>query len=41
MKKLAKAAFDGIDVEPTRIYNIADARQFLADEGLDEDVIAP
>ena len=41
VKILAKAGFDGIDVEPTRIYNIADARQFLAGEGLDVDVIAP
>lgn len=41
VKKRAKPAFDGIDVAPTRIYNIADARQFLADEGLDVDVIAP
>jgi arsenite methyltransferase len=41
VKKLAKAGFDGIDVEPTRIYSIQDARQFLAGEGLDVDAIAP
>jgi len=41
VKKLAKAGFDGIDIEPTRIYSIEDARQFLAGEGLDVDAIAP
>ena len=41
VKLLAKAGFDAIDVEPTRIYNIEDARQFLTGEGLDVDAIAP
>jgi arsenite methyltransferase len=41
VKKLAMAGFDGIDIEPTRVYNIDDARQFLAGEGLDVDAIAP
>lgn len=41
VKRLAKAGFDAIDVEPTRIYNIEDARQFLSGEGLDVDAIAP
>ena len=41
VKKLAAAGFDGIDIEPTRIYSIEDARQFLADERLDVDAIAP
>ncbi len=27
--KLAKAGFDDIDIEPTRVYSIEDARQFL------------
>ena len=39
--KLAKAGFDGIDIEPTRVYNIEDARQFLTGEGIDVDAIAP
>jgi arsenite methyltransferase len=39
--KLAKAGFDDIDIEPTRIYEIEDARQFLTGQGLDVDVIAP
>lgn len=41
IKKLAKAGFDAIDVEPTRIYSIEDARLFLAGEGLDVDAVAP
>src|SRR5579872_1830630 len=35
--KLAKAGFEGIDFEPTRVYNIEDARQFLSGEGIDVD----
>jgi arsenite methyltransferase len=41
VKKLAADGFEGIDIEPTRVYNIEDARQFLAGEGLDVDAIAP
>ncbi len=41
LNKLTAAGFDGIEVEPTRIYSIEDARQFLAREGLDVDAIAP
>jgi 2-polyprenyl-3-methyl-5-hydroxy-6-metoxy-1,4-benzoquinol methylase len=39
--KLAKAGFDSIDIEPTRIYNIEDARAFLNGQGVDVDAIAP
>jgi SAM-dependent methyltransferase len=39
--KLAKAGFDSIDVEPTRIYDIEDARAFLSGQGIDVDAIAP
>jgi ubiquinone/menaquinone biosynthesis C-methylase UbiE len=39
--RLAKAGFETIEVEPTRIYNIEDARQFLSAEGIDVDAIAP
>ena len=28
--KLAKAGFDDIDIEPTRVYSIEDARAFLS-----------
>jgi SAM-dependent methyltransferase len=39
--KLANAGFESIEIEPTRIYNIKDARQFLSGEGIDVDGIAP
>lgn len=39
--KLAKAGFDGIDVEPTRVYDIEDARSFLSGQGVDVDALAP
>jgi SAM-dependent methyltransferase len=39
--KLAKAGFDGIDIEPTRVYSIEDARQFLTGEGINVDAFAP
>lgn len=38
--KLARAGFDDITIEPTRIYNVDDARQFLAGQGIDVDAIA-
>jgi SAM-dependent methyltransferase len=38
--KLASAGFEGIAIEPTRVYSIEDARQFLAGQGLDVDRIA-
>ena len=39
--KLAAAGFENIDVEPTRIYRVEDAREFLSAEGIDVDAIAP
>src|SRR5580700_9711672 len=39
--KLAKAGFEGIAIEPTRVYNIEDARTFLSGQGVDVDAIAP
>src|SRR5712664_1149689 len=39
--KLAKAGFETVDLEPTRIYRVEDAREFLAGAGLDADAIAP
>jgi hypothetical protein len=39
--KLARAGFEAIDLEPTRIYRVDDAREFLAGAGLDADAIAP
>jgi SAM-dependent methyltransferase len=38
--KLAAAGFDSIDIEPTRIYGAADARDLMASAGLDADAIA-
>jgi SAM-dependent methyltransferase len=39
--KLAQAGFGDIDIEPTRVYNIEDARTFLTGQGIDVDAIAP
>jgi arsenite methyltransferase len=39
--KLAAAGFEEIEIEPTRVYSVADARQFLTAQGLDVDEIAP
>jgi hypothetical protein len=33
-EKLAGAGFESVEVEPTRIYRAAEARQFLDDAGL-------
>ena len=40
-EKLAKAGFEEIDLEPTRVYRVDDAREFLAGAGIDADVIGP
>jgi arsenite methyltransferase len=39
--KLASAGFEQIDVEPTRVYRVEDAREFLSGQGLDVDALAP
>jgi ubiquinone/menaquinone biosynthesis C-methylase UbiE len=39
--KLAAAGFAAISIEPTRVYSIEDARQFLVESGVDVDAIAP
>lgn len=39
--KLASAGFEHIDIEPTRVYKVEDAREFLATSGLDPDALAP
>jgi arsenite methyltransferase len=38
--KLAWAGFEQIDLEPTRVYCIEDARQFLSGQNIDVDAIA-
>lgn len=40
-QKLAAAGFSQIEVEPTRVYKVADAREFLEAQGVDADAIAP
>lgn len=39
--KLAAAGFEQIEIEETRVYRIADAREFLTGKGIDVDAIAP
>jgi SAM-dependent methyltransferase len=39
--KLAAAGFEDIEIEPTRVYSVADARQILTAQGIDVDAIAP
>jgi arsenite methyltransferase len=41
LEKLNNAGFTDLSIEPTRVYNIEDARQFLAASGVDVDAIAP
>ena len=38
--RLAAAGFERIEVEPTRIYSIEDARQFLTDKGINVEAVA-
>jgi arsenite methyltransferase len=39
--KLAAAGFEKIEIEPTRIYRLEDAREFLSGQNIDVDAIAP
>jgi arsenite methyltransferase len=41
LSRLAKAGFEVVSIEPTREYNIEDARQFLTEAGVDVNAIAP
>jgi ubiquinone/menaquinone biosynthesis C-methylase UbiE len=40
VSKLARAGFEKIEIEPTRVYTIEDARAVLSGQGLDVDSIA-
>ena len=40
-EKLARAGFESVDVEPTRIYRVEEAREFLIGAGLDPDTVGP
>jgi arsenite methyltransferase len=39
--KLSKVGFEAIEIQPTRIYNVEDAREFLGGKGIDVDALAP
>ncbi|MBV9305605.1 MAG: arsenite methyltransferase [Acidobacteriaceae bacterium] len=39
--KLKAAGFTAIEIEPTRVYDVEDARAFLSGEGIDVDAITP
>jgi 2-polyprenyl-3-methyl-5-hydroxy-6-metoxy-1,4-benzoquinol methylase len=39
--KLTAAGFENVEIEPTRVYRVEDAREFLADQNIDVDAIAP
>ena len=40
-QKLTRSGFENPDIEPTRIYNVEDARAFLSGQGIDVDRLAP
>jgi arsenite methyltransferase len=40
-RKLVAAGFEQVDLEPTRVYKVDDAREFLVDQNIDVDAIAP
>ena len=40
MSAAFKAGFVSIDIEPTRVYSLEDARAFLSGQGLDVDALA-
>jgi len=39
--KLSAAGFEKIEIEPTRVYRIDDAREFLSGQNIDVDAVAP
>ncbi len=39
--KLTSAGFQKVDIVPTRVYNVEDARAFLSGQGIDVDAMAP
>jgi arsenite methyltransferase len=41
MAKLTAVGFGEVSIEPTRVYKVGDARQFLSAQGIDADSIAP
>jgi arsenite methyltransferase len=41
LSKLGEAGFEQAEIEPTRVYRVDDAREFLSGQGFDVDAIAP
>jgi arsenite methyltransferase len=41
VSKLSTAGFEAVGVEPTRVYDVNDAREFLSGHGIDVDRVAP
>jgi arsenite methyltransferase len=39
-EKLVSAGFEQVEIEPTRVYRVEDAREFLSEKGLDVDAMA-
>jgi arsenite methyltransferase len=39
--KLGTAGFEQIEIEPTRVYHVEDAREFLSGHNIDVDSLAP
>jgi hypothetical protein len=39
--KLVSAGFEQVEIAPTRVYRVEDAREFLSEKGLDVDALAP
>ena len=40
VEKLRSAGFQDVEIEPTRIYDVEDARQFLSEQGLEAESLA-
>jgi hypothetical protein len=40
ISKLRAAGFDGVEIEPTRVYSIEDAKTFLTGQGIDVEAMA-
>jgi arsenite methyltransferase len=41
LSKLTAAGFENVGIEPTRIYKVEEAREFLTSAGIDADALAP
>jgi len=39
--KLKAAGFEDVEIEPWRVYDVADARAFLSEAGVDVEALAP